>query len=253
MTITFLGTGTSHGVPVITCDCEVCRSIDYKDKRLRSSVLIETGGKNIIIDTGPDFRQQMLRERIQSLDAVFFTHQHKDHTAGLDDIRSYNSRDNSEMPIYATTEVLEQLKQEYSYVFSKDSYPGVPRVASHSISVEPFVIGKTKVTPIQVWHHKLPVLGYRINDFTYITDANLIEKSELMKVKGSKVLVLNALRKSPHISHFNLVEAIEMAQKSDAQMTYLTHFSHDIGKHRDVSLELPENVRLAYDGLKISL
>ncbi|MDA0195317.1 MAG: MBL fold metallo-hydrolase [Bacteroidetes bacterium] len=253
MTITFLGTGTSHGIPVITCDCEVCRSIDYKDKRLRSSVLIETGDKNIVIDTGPDFRQQMLRERIQSLDAVLFTHQHKDHTAGLDDIRSFNFRDNSEMPIYATKEVLEQLKQEYAYVFRKDSYPGVPRVNSNSISIEPFTIGKTKVRPIQVWHHKLPVLGYRINDFTYITDANRIEKSELAKIKGSKVLVLNALRKTPHISHFSLDEAIEMAQKADVQMTYLTHFSHDIGKHRVVSHELPDNVRLAYDGLKISL
>jgi len=214
---------------------------------------VGTQDKNIVIDTGPDFRQQMLRERVKSIDAVIFTHQHKDHTAGLDDIRSFNFADNTEMPIYGTSEVLEQLKQEYAYVFRKDSYPGVPRVEAHSISLESFEVGKIKIIPIQVWHHKLPVFGYRINDFTYITDANRIEESEILKIRGSKVLVLNALRIKEHISHFNLDQAIEMASRAQAGMTYLTHFSHDIGKHRDVSVELPKNVRLAYDGLKITL
>jgi phosphoribosyl 1,2-cyclic phosphate phosphodiesterase len=251
--LTFLGTGTSQGVPVIACDCEVCQSVDFHDKRLRSSVHIEVDGLSLVIDTGPDFRQQMLRERIKRLDAVIFTHEHKHHTAGLDDIRSFNFLQQMDMPVYASTEVITQLKREFSYIFADHKYPGVPLVDVKLLDGKPFTIGQTAITPINVMHFKLPVFGFRIGDFTYITDANYISDEEKEKIKGSKVLVLNALQKAPHISHFTLDEAIALAQELKADQTYFTHISHKLGTHRDVSAQLPENIYLAYDGQQLTL
>lgn len=254
MKITFLGTGTSTGVPVLTCKCEVCRSLDFRDKRLRVSVLIQHNGKNIIIDSGPDFRQQALRENLQSLEALVFTHEHKDHTGGLDDVRPFNYLSGiKNCPIYAHPRVLNQLKMEYFYAFTKKPYPGVPIITCNEIGTEPFEIAGLTFTPIQVLHHKLPVLGFRIGDFTYITDANYISEEELSKVYGSKVLVLNALQREPHISHFNLNEAIALSEKIGAEKTYFTHISHKLGLHREVEKDLPLNISLAYDGLSFSL
>ncbi|MEQ9375799.1 MAG: MBL fold metallo-hydrolase [Imperialibacter sp.] len=253
MKLTFLGTGTSQGVPVIACDCEVCQSVDFHDKRLRSSVHIEVDGLSLVIDTGPDFRQQMLRERIKRLDAVIFTHEHKDHTAGLDDIRSFNFLQQMDMPVYASTAVITQLKREFSYIFADHKYPGVPLVDVKLLDGNPFIIGQTTITPINVMHFKLPVFGFRIGDFTYITDANYISEEEKEKIKGSKVLVLNALQKAPHISHFTLDEAVALAQELKADQTYFTHISHKLGSHRDVSAQLPENIYLAYDGQQLTL
>ncbi|MEQ9100278.1 MAG: MBL fold metallo-hydrolase [Imperialibacter sp.] len=253
MKLTFLGTGTSQGVPVIACNCEVCQSVDFHDKRLRSSVHIEVDGLSLVIDTGPDFRQQMLRERIKRLDAVIFTHEHKDHTAGLDDIRSFNFLQQMDMPVYASTAVITQLKREFSYIFADHKYPGVPLVDVKLLDGNPFTIGQTTITPINVMHFKLPVFGFRIGDFTYITDANYISDEEKEKIKGSKVLVLNALQKAPHISHFTLDEAVTLAQELKADQTYFTHISHKLGSHRDVSAQLPENIYLAYDGQQLTL
>jgi phosphoribosyl 1,2-cyclic phosphate phosphodiesterase len=251
LTVTFLGTGTSQGVPVIGCECEVCQSVDFQDNRLRSSIHIEVGGLSLVIDTGPDFRQQMLNQRIKKLDAVLFTHEHKDHTAGMDDIRSFNFLQRKDMPIYAHNRVFDQLKKEFSYVFAENRYPGVPRVEVHPIDGSPFHLQDTTVIPIQVMHHKLPVFGFRIKDFTYITDANYISPEEMDKIRGSRTLVLNALQKTPHMSHFTLEEALEMISELKPARTFLTHISHKLGKHRDISKELPEGVQLAFDGLSI--
>jgi phosphoribosyl 1,2-cyclic phosphate phosphodiesterase len=251
--ITLLGTGTSQGVPVIGCECEVCRSLDYRDKRLRVSVHLEIDGKSLVIDSGPDFRQQMLRERIKRVDALLFTHEHKDHTAGMDDIRAFNFMQHMDMPVYADPRVLRQLQQEFSYIFTNATYPGVPRVELYPIQNEPFMVVGQQVTPIAVMHHKLPVFGFRIGDFTYITDANYISEEEKEKIKGSKVVVLNALRKEPHISHFSLSEALTLLEELAPEQAYLTHISHLLGLHREVEQELPPNVRLAYDGLTFTL
>ena len=253
MTITFLGTGTSQGVPVIACECEVCTSTDKHDKRLRTSVLIETDGKVIAIDSGPDFRYQMLRAGVKHLDAVVFTHEHKDHTAGLDDIRAFNFVQQAPMDIYAVPRVQESLKREFSYIFAAYKYPGIPQLNMHTVDLDPFFIGPVEVTPIEVMHYRLPVLGFRIKDFTYITDAKTIAPAEMEKIKGSRVLVINALQREPHISHFTLDEAIALAKQIGAQTTYFTHISHRLGKHADVSAELPKGIALAYDGLKITL
>ncbi|OCX54473.1 MBL fold metallo-hydrolase [Mucilaginibacter sp. PPCGB 2223] len=253
MTITILGTGTSQGVPVIACDCEVCTSADPKDKRLRSSVMVEIDGKVFVIDSGPDFRQQMLREKVKRLDALIFTHQHKDHTAGMDDIRAFNFRQQSAIDVYATEMVQTALKREFMYIFEEFKYPGIPQVNLHTISNGIFEVQGVPVIPIEVLHYKLPVLGFRIGDFTYITDAKTIAEEERLKIKGSKVLVINALQRDKHISHFTLEEAIEFALEMGADQTYLTHISHRLGKHADVSLELPPNIHLAYDGLKFEL
>ena len=251
MKVTFLGTGTSQGVPVIGCECDVCRSIDFHDKRLRSSILMEVDGLNILVDTGPDFRQQMLRERVKKLDAVLFTHAHKDHTAGLDDIRSFNFLQRRDMPIYAEQPVIDQLKQEFAYIFASTKYPGVPRIATNKIKNEPFSIQNTTITPIRVMHYKLPVLGFRIGNFTYITDANHISEEEKEKIKGSRIVVLNALQKTEHISHFTLDQALEVMEELNPEQGYLTHISHKLGTHAEVSRELPDNVSLAWDGLQI--
>jgi len=251
--ITFLGTGTSQGVPIIACGCEVCTSTDHHDKRLRTSVLLETDGKVISIDSGPDFRYQMLRAGVKHLDAVVFTHEHKDHIAGLDDVRAFNYFQQEAMDVYASLRVQDALKREFSYIFADYKYPGIPQLNLHTIGDEPFLVGPVKFTPINVLHYRLPVLGFRVKDFTYITDAKTISPAEMEKIKGSKILVINALQKEPHISHFTLNEAIALAQQIGAEKTYLTHISHRLGKHADVSLELPEGIELAYDGLRVEL
>ena len=253
MKITFLGTGTSQGVPVIGCDCEVCSSLDFRDKRLRSSIHLQIGNKSLVIDTGPDFRQQMLREGIKQLDAVIYTHEHKDHTAGLDDIRPFNFAQNSDMPIYAQAAVLNQIRTEFSYIFSDRRYPGIPMVETRVIENRPFEVEGIAIHPIRVMHHKLPVFGYRINDFTYITDANHIPSEELKKIMGTRVLVINALQHTPHISHFNLQQALDMVRVIQPEKTYLTHISHKLGLHRDVEASLPDDVFVGYDGLKITM
>ncbi|MFN4147604.1 MAG: MBL fold metallo-hydrolase [Runella sp.] len=253
MEITLLGTGTSSGVPLIGCSCEVCRSLDYRDKRLRVSVHIEVEGKSFVIDTGPDFRQQMLRQGIKSLDAVLFTHQHKDHTAGLDDVRAYNFLHQRDIPVYATAEVLTQIQAEFSYIFAEKRYPGIPRLKLHEISSESFEVEGVVITPIKVWHHKLPVLGFRIGDFAYITDVNHIPESEIAKLQNLKILVLGALQRTPHLSHYTLEQAVEVAQSLQAHKTYFTHISHKMGLHAAVEKELPPNIHLAFDGLCICI
>ncbi|MDA8886884.1 MBL fold metallo-hydrolase [Bacteroidia bacterium] len=251
MKVTFLGTGTSQGVPIIACDCEVCKSDDPRDKRLRSSVLIETEHTNIVIDTGPDFRQQMLREKVQKVDAIVFTHGHKDHTAGFDDIRGFNWKTKTEMDVYANEEVEVVLKRDFYYAFAENKYPGVPNLYLHVIHNEKFMIRDLEVQPIEVLHYKLPVFGYRIGDFSYITDANYISEEEKIKLRGSKVLVLNALRKTDHISHFTLDQAVALAQEIDADQTYIIHMSHQMGFHEEVDSELPSGINLAYDELQV--
>ena len=253
MKVTFLGTGTSQGVPVIACKCPVCSSTDVRDKRLRSSVMIETKGKNLVIDTGPDFRYQMLRLGVEKLDAVIYTHEHKDHIAGIDDVRAFNYFQQKKMDIYATSRVQQAIHREIPYAFADEKYPGVPEIILHEIKNEPFTVQGVTIVPIEVFHHKLPVLGFRIGDFTYITDANFIPEGEKEKIKGSRVLVLNALRRETHISHFTLLEAIALAEELGAEITYLTHISHQLGKHGDVMKELPGNIELAYDGLQLEL
>lgn len=253
MTITFLGTGTSQGVPVIACNCSVCQSLDYRDKRLRSSIHIQQNQTSLVIDTGPDFRQQMLRENINSLDAILYTHEHKDHTAGMDDIRSFNFIQKRDMPLYARKNVVDQLKQEFAYVFQDVKYPGVPHVEINFLDGQPFKINEVKITPIDTLHYKLPVFGFRIEDFAYITDANFISDEEKQKLQNLDVLVLNALQKETHISHFNLSEALSLIDELKPKFAYLTHISHKMGKHADVQPSLPANVHIAYDGLKLNL
>ncbi len=253
MRVTFLGSGTSQGVPVIACHCKVCSSNDSRNKRLRSSVMIEWKDKVIVIDSGPDFRYQMLREKVQQLDAILFTHEHKDHVAGLDDVRAFNFKHDREIDIYAEDRVQKALKNEFSYIFSGVQYPGIPRVIMHKIQNTLFNVQGVDVLPIRAMHFKLPVYGFRIGDFTYITDAKTIEEEELEKIKGSKILVLNALRREEHISHFTLEEAIALAQKLQIPNTYFTHISHQLGEHEAVSKELPTGIHLAYDGLKIDM
>lgn len=254
MIITFLGTGTSQGVPVIACECPVCTSKDPRDNRLRSSILVESEGKHLVVDTGPDFRYQMLRARLKTLDAVLFTHEHKDHIAGLDDVRAFNYRQGREMDIYAHPRVQESIKRDFHYAFSDAKFLGVPLLELHDIDKDhSFQAAGMRVLPIEVMHYKLPVLGFRFGDFSYITDAKTISAIELNKLRGSKVLVLNALQKTPHISHLTLDEAINIAKEVAAEETYLTHVSHVLGLHSEVNAELPVNIKLAYDGLQIEI
>ena len=249
--ITFLGTGTSQGIPVITCNCEVCQSDDYRNNRLRVSILIETADKTIVIDSGPDFRYQMLRAKVKDLDAILFTHEHKDHVAGLDDIRPFNYLLHKNIDIYATDRVQNALKREFSYIFSDVKYPGLPQIELHTIDQEPFFIGEAEIIPLAIMHYKLPILGFRIGDFTYITDAKTISEETVAKVMGTKILVVNALQRQTHISHFTLDEAIEFAEKIGAEQTYFTHISHNLGLHEEVEKELPIGMKLAYDGLTL--
>jgi phosphoribosyl 1,2-cyclic phosphate phosphodiesterase len=256
MKITILGSGTSLGVPLIGCHCEVCRSMDFRDHRLRPSILVQVADQNILIDTGPDLRTQMLPTKVQRLDAVLYTHQHKDHTAGMDDLRAfYYAQNQTPIPIYAREEVISQLKEEYAYVFvdNDKKYPGVLDVEVHYIENKPFCIGDVEIIPIEVFHHKLPVFGFRIQDFTYITDVNFIPAEEMPKIIGSKILMLDALRREPHIAHYTLEQAVEVAQQIQAEKTFFTHISHGLGLHKEVEKELPENIRLAYDGLVLEL
>jgi phosphoribosyl 1,2-cyclic phosphate phosphodiesterase len=253
MKVTFLGTGTSQGVPIIACECEVCISADTKDKRLRSSVLVETENINFIIDTGPDFRYQMLREGVKKLDAVVFTHEHKDHIAGFDDIRGFNWKTQMPMEVYATPDVEIALKRDFHYAFAEKRYPGVPSLNLHVLDNAPFSIGDLELTPIEVLHYKLPVFGYRVGDFSYVTDVNFISEEEKHKLKGSKVLVLSALRQSDHISHYSLEQAIEVAREIGAEQTYFTHMSHQIGLHSEVDAQLPAGMNLAYDRLVVEM
>jgi phosphoribosyl 1,2-cyclic phosphate phosphodiesterase len=251
--ITFLGTGTSGGVPMIACDCQVCSSENEKDKRLRSSILVQSTKTTLVVDTTPDFRTQMLREKIKKLDAVIFTHPHKDHIAGLDDIRAYNFFQQKPMEVYANALTEEALKREYYYIFSEKKYPGIPSINLHTISDKPFIVGDIPVTPVFVHHLKMPVLGFRFGNFTYITDANRIDQEEKEKIKGSEVLVVNALRKKEHISHFNLQEAINLVEELKIPTAYFTHISHQLGLHDEISKELPSNIHLAYDELHINI
>ncbi|QKZ12954.1 MBL fold metallo-hydrolase [Spirosoma sp. KUDC1026] len=253
MIITLLGTGTSSGVPLIGCDCEVCRSVDFRDKRLRSSIHLAVDGRSIVVDTGPDFRQQVLRLNLKQLDAVLFTHEHKDHTAGMDEVRAYNFRSGQDMPIYARPSVLAQLQREFAYIFAENKYPGTPRIQVNEVDNEPFDVAGVRIIPIEVMHHKLPVYGYRIGDFTYLTDLNYISEQELTKVMGTKVLVLDALQRNSHISHFTLDQAVAVAQRVGAERTYFTHISHNLGLHHEVEKELPAGIRLGYDGMKIQV
>ena len=253
MKVTFLGTGTSQGIPVIACECEVCQSNDEKDKRLRSSILIETRNIIFVIDSGPDFRQQMLRENVKKLDAILFTHEHKDHISGADDVRSYNWIYQKPMDVFAEERVLTAIQREYSYVFADDKYPGVPQMTLHSIDNKPFNIFDNRVVPVRGMHHKLPVFGYRIDDFAYLTDVNYVAEEEIAKLSELDVLVISALRKRKHISHFNLEEALGFIDKVKPKKAYLTHISHYLGFHEAVSKELPENVELAFDGLSLEL
>ena len=253
MEITFLGTGTSQGIPVVACPCDVCKSNDVRDKRLRTSVIVEAGDTVFTIDGGPDFRYQMLREKVTKLDAILITHAHKDHIGGLDDVRSFNYLQKKAMDIYVAPNHQEEIKREYSYAFNENPYPGVPVFNLIDIYERPFFVGKIKIIPFQVLHLKMEVTAFRIGDFAYITDTNYIPGSVMAQLLDCKVIVLNALRKEKHVSHYNLEEAIKVLEFLRPQKAYITHISHLMGFHRDVSKELPAFIELAYDGLKISL
>lgn len=253
ITVTLLGTGTSSGVPMIGCECEVCTSSDKRDNRLRASILLKSSNTTLVVDSGPDFRYQMLRAHVKHLDAIVFSHPHKDHLAGLDDIRAFNFFSHRPMDVYANLLTQEGLRKEFSYAFADKKYPGVPEITMHTISDKDFWVGDICITPIEVWHLKMPVLGFRFGRFTYITDANHIDDKEKRKIEGSEVLIVNALRKQKHISHFNLEEAIDLARELKIPQTYFTHLSHQMGKHADVNAELPDGVALAYDQQVIEL
>lgn len=253
MKIRFLGTGTSQGVPVIACDCEVCKSDNKKDSRLRSSILIEVDDKTIVIDTGPDFRQQMLTANVQKLDAVLLTHEHKDHIGGMDDVRAFNFKQRKPMDVYCSKDVSEGLKREFSYAFAERKYPGVPQINIIEIENGAFSINGLGIIPIKGKHYNLDVFGYRIGDFSYITDVNHIEEEEIDKIKGSKTVVLCALRKPKHYSHFNLEQALELMKRLNPEKGYFTHISHLMGLQQVVQIELPENMFLAWDGLEIEV
>ncbi len=248
MKITFLGTGTSTGVPQIGCKCKVCQSAHPHDKRLRASAMIEVENKRIVIDAGPDFRAQMLQHKVDSIDAILITHEHYDHVGGIDDVRPFGLVD-----IYAEQRVLNQIRTVMPYCFSTSRYPGVPRIELHTIDENAFDIEGLQIQPIRIMHAQLPILGYRIANFAYITDLKTIPESSIAQLQNLDVLVLNALRIEQHISHINLDEAIALAQKIGARRTYFIHFSHDLGLHSDVERSLPDNIFLSYDGLSLEL
>jgi len=247
--ITFLGTGTSQGVPVIACECNICLSHDEHDKRLRTSLLIEKDGKNLVIDAGPDFRQQMLREHVTKLDSIILTHEHKDHIAGMDDVRAFNYKSQDAIDIYSEERVQKAIRKEYSYVFSEFQYPGIPKMRLNNIPEHNFNVKGVNLIPIRVFHYRLPVYGFRIGNFAYITDANYIPEESKEKLYGVKYFVINALRKEKHISHFSLREAIDLIREISPKKAYITHISHQMGLHEDVTHELPPGIALAWDGL----
>jgi phosphoribosyl 1,2-cyclic phosphate phosphodiesterase len=254
MEVTILGSGTSQGVPVIACDCAVCMSNDSKDKRLRAYILINIDGKNFVVDAGPDFRTQLLRENVHQLSGILFTHEHKDHIAGLDDVRAFNYKQNRPMDVYCNAAVEQALKREFYYIFENANYPGVPKITLNNITKNRFQLNNgVEVQPIEVMHYKMPVLGFRLGDFTYITDAKTISEEEIVKVLGTKVLIVNALHLSPHISHFNLEEALEFIARINPEKAYITHISHLFGTHQQIEKLLPHNVFAAYDGMKIKV
>ena len=252
-TVTFLGTGTSQGVPFIGCSCPVCTSTDKKDQRLRSSIWIKSDTTSVVIDTGPDFSYQMLRARVKHIDGVVYTHGHKDHVAGLDDIRAYNFWQDKSIDLYADQYTEEVLRREFHYAFNGEAYPGIPVLEIHRISTAPFVIGDLQFQPIQVMHYKLPVFGFRVGNFTYITDANYIAAEEIDKIKGSDIVVLNALRHEAHISHFTLSQALELSDQIGPKDSYFTHISHQLGIHEIVESGLSPGKHLAYDGLQLDI
>lgn len=252
MKITFLGTGTSQGVPIIGCDCEVCTSEDPRDKRLRPSVLISKDDTNILVDIGPDFRQQILTNGIKNLQAILLTHEHNDHVIGLDDVRPFNFIYKKNMPVYCVERVAEDLKKRFAYVFDAAPYPGAPRIEINLINgQDAFKVADLDVLPIEVFHGKLSVLGFRFDDFTYITDAKTFPESSIEKIKGTKILVLNALHHNVHHSHLNLTEALDFIKFIQPEKAFLLHISHHMGLHEAVNATLPENVSLAYDGLEV--
>lgn len=251
MKYSFLGTGTSQGIPVIACQCPVCSSNNPKDKRLRTSLLVKGEKATVAIDCGPDFRTQMLRENIKHLDAIVFTHEHNDHIAGLDEIRAFNYFQKKPMELYCTERVQKVLRKKFFYIFENADYPGVPQINFHTIGLDDFKIGDINFKPIPVKHGSMPVLGFRMDDFTYITDANYIGETEKNLARNSKYLVLNALRREPHHSHFTLKEAVELSRELKAENTFLTHLSHQMGRQAEVEEELPQNVHLAFDGLTV--
>ncbi len=252
--ITVLGSGTSQGVPVIACSCAICSSDDKNDKRLRSSLLFSFRGENYVIDSGPDFRQQMLQNNVQSLRGILFTHEHKDHVAGLDDVRAFNYKEGRDMQVYCSERVEEALKREFQYVFSTERYPGIPQININTIENKEFILPcGMLIRPIEVMHYKLPVFGFRIGNFTYITDAKTVSEEEIEKIKGTEVLIVNALHHSEHLSHFNLKEALEFIDKINPKKAYLTHISHLFGKHKDIEKILPPNVFPAFDGMTLEM
>ncbi len=253
MKVTFLGTGTSTGVPVVACDCNVCKSNDSRDKRLRTSVMIEIDGQSFIIDCGPDFRYQMIREKVDDISAIIFTHGHRDHIAGLDDVRAFNYVLNKTVDVFASKEVIESIKREFPYIFTEKRFFGAPQLNFQIIENKLFVVHDLEFLPIEVFHHKLSVFGFRVGNFSYITDASFIAPEEKKKLLGSEVLVINALRKSKHISHFSLSEAIEVINEVKPVKAFITHLSHFIGLHEEVQKNLPQNIFLAFDGLKVNI
>lgn len=253
MKLTILGSGTSQGIPVIACECAVCRSTDPHDKRLRCSAMLEIGGKNILFDAGPDFRYQMLRAGVKDLRAILLTHEHKDHIGGLDDVRAFNWVKNKAVDVYADMRTKEVVRKDYSYAFSENKYPGVPEINLHTVGEEPFRIDGIEFIPIQVIHCKLPVVGYRTGNFAYITDANAIPEASMKKLAGVEYLVINALRKESHLSHFTLSQALEVTRELGVKHAWLTHIGHQMGLAAEVSGELPANVSLAYDTLQVEI
>lgn len=253
ITLEFLGTGTSQGVPVVACTCSVCLSSDARDTRLRTSALVSTAGINLLIDAGPDLRQQMLRAKVQRLDAVLLTHEHMDHVSGIDELRAFNFHQREAMDIHGTEPTLHAVRRIYHYAFAEHRYPGVPELRLHGFRNEPFVAAGVEVVPVEAMHHRMPVHGFRIGGLAYITDAKTIAPAELEKLRGCEVLVLNALRRKEHISHLNLAEAVEMARAVGARHTYFTHISHLMGLHAEVQAELPTGMELAFDGLAVNV
>jgi len=251
--ITLLGTGTSLGVPVIGCDCEVCASSNRKDRRLRTSLLVEGERCNFVIDAGPDFREQMLTAKIKHLSAVVLTHEHRDHVAGLDDVRAFNWHTKAPVVLFGEERVLNSIQHTFSYAFSAEKYPGVPDFDLNQLTEKPFSVCDIELIPIRVYHHRLPVLGYRIGDFAYLTDLNSIPDDSMLLLKGIKILIIDALRYSPHISHFSITEAIEVSRKVGAPKVIFTHMSHEVGLHEKVNENLPEGFELGYDGMQINL